>query len=254
MPAPGPLPPRASSPATSSPSACPTAMRSSKPPLRCGSAARRRPRCRGGCRAARPQPCWKFSNPSLVVGGEARLECAQFAAGRFRAGRFFGRTAEQSGGALLEGDDQRRLDRTAQGDPRSSAGGDRHRRPIAAWHSAGVSLLNPGPLYHNAPFIVSHTALFAGGRVTGMVKFDAEETLRLIEANRVQWVNFVPTMMHRIWALPEQCATATTCRACRSCFTWQLRCRLAEGKMDRVAGARSGFWSSMAAPSGRAPA
>jgi bile acid-coenzyme A ligase len=68
----------------------------------------------------------------------------------------------------------------------------------------GASLLNPGPLYHNAPFIVSHTALFAGGRVTGMVKFDAEETLRLIEANRVQWVNFVPTMMHRIWALPEQ--------------------------------------------------
>ncbi|MEV8810474.1 AMP-binding protein, partial [Klebsiella pneumoniae] len=68
----------------------------------------------------------------------------------------------------------------------------------------GTSLLNPGPLYHNAPFILSHYALFAGGRVTGMVKFDAEEALRLIEKNRVQWVNFVPTMMHRIWALPEE--------------------------------------------------
>jgi bile acid-coenzyme A ligase len=67
----------------------------------------------------------------------------------------------------------------------------------------GVHLLNPGPLYHNAPFIVSHTALFAGGRLTGMVKFDAEETLRLIAANGIQWVNFVPTMMHRIWSLPE---------------------------------------------------
>jgi len=66
-----------------------------------------------------------------------------------------------------------------------------------------ISLLNPGPLYHNAPFILSHTGLFAGGRMTGMVKFDAEEALRLIEANRVQWVNFVPTMMHRIWALPD---------------------------------------------------
>jgi bile acid-coenzyme A ligase len=72
----------------------------------------------------------------------------------------------------------------------------------------GVSLLNPGPLYHNAPFIVSHTALFAGGSLTGMVKFDAEETLRLIAANRVQWVNFVPTMMHRIWALPEEIRNA----------------------------------------------
>jgi bile acid-coenzyme A ligase len=69
--------------------------------------------------------------------------------------------------------------------------------------SLGVSLLNPGPLYHNAPFLLSHYGLFAGGRVTGMVKFDAEEALRLIQANRVQWVNFVPTMMHRIWALPE---------------------------------------------------
>jgi bile acid-coenzyme A ligase len=69
--------------------------------------------------------------------------------------------------------------------------------------SRGISLLNPGPLYHNAPFILSHFGLFAGGRVTGMVKFDAEEALRLIAANRVQWVNFVPTMMHRIWALPE---------------------------------------------------
>jgi bile acid-coenzyme A ligase len=67
-----------------------------------------------------------------------------------------------------------------------------------------VSQLNPGPLYHNAPFILSHAALFAGGRLTGMVKFDAEETLRLIEENHVQWVNFVPTMMHRIWALPDE--------------------------------------------------
>jgi bile acid-coenzyme A ligase len=66
-----------------------------------------------------------------------------------------------------------------------------------------TTLLNPGPLYHNAPFTVSHLALFSGGRVTGMVKFDAEETLRLIARDRVQWVNFVPTMMHRIWALPE---------------------------------------------------
>jgi len=70
-----------------------------------------------------------------------------------------------------------------------------------------ASVLNPGPLYHNAPFILSHYALAGGGRLTGMVKFDAEETLRLIEAKRVLWVNFVPTMMHRIWALPEEVRT-----------------------------------------------
>ncbi|TAI61212.1 AMP-binding protein [Bradyrhizobium sp. Leo170] len=68
----------------------------------------------------------------------------------------------------------------------------------------GASLLNPGPLYHNAPFIVSHFALFGGGRLTGLTKFDAEETLRQIETERVQWINFVPTMMHRIWSLPDE--------------------------------------------------
>jgi bile acid-coenzyme A ligase len=30
----------------------------------------------------------------------------------------------------------------------------------------------------------------------------------LIAAERVQWVNFVPTMMHRIWALPEETRSA----------------------------------------------
>ncbi len=68
----------------------------------------------------------------------------------------------------------------------------------------GGALLNPGPLYHNAPFIVSHYALFAGGSVTGMRKFDAEEALRLIDTHRLEWINFVPTMMHRIWSLPEE--------------------------------------------------
>ncbi|WP_368855070.1 AMP-binding protein, partial [Escherichia coli] len=65
-----------------------------------------------------------------------------------------------------------------------------------------------GPLYHNAPFIVSHYALFTGGQLTGLVKFDAEDTLRQIERERVQWVNFVPTMMHRIWALPDEVRNA----------------------------------------------
>jgi bile acid-coenzyme A ligase len=65
-------------------------------------------------------------------------------------------------------------------------------------------MLNPGPLYHNAPFIFSHIALFLGNTVIGMSRFDAEEALRLIETHRVAWVNFVPTMMHRIWSLPPQ--------------------------------------------------
>lgn len=64
-------------------------------------------------------------------------------------------------------------------------------------------ILNPGPLYHNAPFLFTSLALLAGSRVVGMHRFDAEEALRLIERERVQWVCMVPTMMQRIWNLPE---------------------------------------------------
>jgi bile acid-coenzyme A ligase len=65
-------------------------------------------------------------------------------------------------------------------------------------------VLNPGPLYHNAPFTLTHLAMFTGNHVVGMRRFDAAEAMRLIEQYRVNWVNFVPTMMHRIWGLPER--------------------------------------------------
>ena len=70
--------------------------------------------------------------------------------------------------------------------------------------SQGGVMLNPGPLYHNAPFLFTSLALLAGTRVVGMRRFDAEEALRLIERERVEWVCLVPTMMHRIWSLPPE--------------------------------------------------
>lgn len=81
----------------------------------------------------------------------------------------------------------------------------------AAWDPAagvlgmqpGDVLLNPGPLYHNAPFSLMHAGLFVGGHVVNMARFDPAQALEQIARHRVQWVNFVPTMMHRIWRLPE---------------------------------------------------
>lgn len=73
---------------------------------------------------------------------------------------------------------------------------------LAGIPSGGV-MLNPGPLHHNAPFLFTSLALLSGARVVGMSKFDPEETLRLIAREKVQWVCLVPTMMHRIWRLPQ---------------------------------------------------
>ena len=64
-------------------------------------------------------------------------------------------------------------------------------------------MLIPGPLYHNGPFLWAMTALFKGCTVVVTTRFDAEETLRLIETHKVDTVYTVPTMMRRIWALPE---------------------------------------------------
>jgi bile acid-coenzyme A ligase len=68
---------------------------------------------------------------------------------------------------------------------------------------AGGTTLVPGPLYHSGPFITSWNQLLAGGTVVLMSRFDAEQALALIERHRVDWVLFVPTMMQRIWRLPE---------------------------------------------------
>lgn len=66
------------------------------------------------------------------------------------------------------------------------------------------SVLIPGPLYHNGPFSWAMIALFKGNKVTVTTRFDAEETLRLIETEQVDTVYLVPTMMQRIWNLPAE--------------------------------------------------
>lgn len=68
----------------------------------------------------------------------------------------------------------------------------------------GDVILNPGPLYHNAPFHCITMGMFTGATIVEMGKFDALRALELIEEHGVNWVTMVPTMMHRIWQLgPE---------------------------------------------------
>ncbi|HSM95450.1 MAG TPA: AMP-binding protein [Rhizomicrobium sp.] len=64
-------------------------------------------------------------------------------------------------------------------------------------------VLMPGPLYHNGPLVTAFPALMVGAQLVLMPKFDAEETLRLIEKHKATWIYLVPTMMSRIWKLPE---------------------------------------------------
>lgn len=64
-------------------------------------------------------------------------------------------------------------------------------------------MLHPAPLYHSAGFMQMNWGICWGAHVICMVKFDAEEWLRLVEKHKVRWAYLVPTMMSRIWNLPE---------------------------------------------------
>jgi bile acid-coenzyme A ligase len=66
------------------------------------------------------------------------------------------------------------------------------------------TMLMPGPMYHNGPFITSFGGLQIGAPLVLMARFDAETTLREAERHRASWLYLVPTMMGRIWRLPEE--------------------------------------------------
>ena len=62
-----------------------------------------------------------------------------------------------------------------------------------------------GPLYHAAPLAFSLSAPLAyGAGVVLMDGWDAQETLRLVEQHRVTHTHMVPTMFHRLLALPDE--------------------------------------------------
>jgi long-chain acyl-CoA synthetase len=65
-----------------------------------------------------------------------------------------------------------------------------------------------GPLYHAAPLAISLAAPhLVGAGVVLMDRWDAEETLQLIERHHITHTHLVPTMFHRLLALPESTRT-----------------------------------------------
>jgi len=69
---------------------------------------------------------------------------------------------------------------------------------------AAGCMVVPAPLYHNGPIVWSCSAWLAGSHVAVLPRFDAVATLEAIDRYRADTVYLVPTMMKRIWRLPEE--------------------------------------------------
>jgi long-chain acyl-CoA synthetase len=68
---------------------------------------------------------------------------------------------------------------------------------------AGMTYLNPAPLYHSAPQASVAAALRLGSTTVVMEHFDAEQWLALVERYRVTHCQMVPVMFSRLLHLPD---------------------------------------------------
>ncbi|MEJ2133090.1 MAG: AMP-binding protein, partial [Gammaproteobacteria bacterium] len=95
--------------------------------------------------------------------------------------------------------------------PRAGGGGGQAQQGLAgsmsaaAWNPETDRALCTGPGYHAAPLAFNITAPLAMGvGVVMMDRWDAEETLKLIEEYRITHTHMVATMFHRLLKLPEE--------------------------------------------------
>lgn len=73
------------------------------------------------------------------------------------------------------------------------------------WRMAtGKAAVLPTPLHHTAGFAMMTEAVCVGAHLILSPRFDAETVLDQMDRFRANWAFLVPTMMSRIWKLPEQ--------------------------------------------------
>ena len=87
--------------------------------------------------------------------------------------------------------------------PEQSAAAEQMRSMIYGLKPGARALL-PGPLYHSAPNSFGIRSGRLGGALVLMPRFEPEEFLRLVQAERIDTIFMVPTMFIRLMKLPEQ--------------------------------------------------
>jgi bile acid-coenzyme A ligase len=81
------------------------------------------------------------------------------------------------------------------------------RRPAAVYADpllpTGGAAVIPGPMYHTAPFQMSTRSILLGNHTITFPRFDPEATLAAVARTRARYLYAVPTMLSRMWKLPD---------------------------------------------------
>src|ERR671929_182995 len=86
--------------------------------------------------------------------------------------------------------------------PCSRSAGPRPLAPSPTRHGSPGKRSMPAPLYHSAPSVFAQFASQIAELFVLMPRFEAEETLALIERHRIDTVYLVPIMYVRLLKLP----------------------------------------------------
>ncbi|MDF2443817.1 MAG: bile acid-coenzyme ligase [Subtercola sp.] len=74
---------------------------------------------------------------------------------------------------------------------------------VASFVPARAVQLVSGPLFHSAPFTYAMRGLMTGHTLVILPRFDERRVLDAIGRHRITWAPLVPTMMNRLWRLPQ---------------------------------------------------
>ncbi|MBU1374847.1 MAG: AMP-binding protein [Alphaproteobacteria bacterium] len=156
-----------------------------------------------------------IAGPEIQVVGRPRLSVADLLAASDDAGPLPDRIALHAN-ALTSGGSTGRPKLIVSNEPAAVMEGK-----ISSWRVGPDSIsVVPGPLYHSGPWGGAFTTLMAGGRLVVLPRFEPEAVLQAVATHRATWLYQVPTMMGRIWRLPDDVKAAYDLSSLQS--VWHL--------------------------------
>ena len=188
--------------------------------------------------AAEQSSLIELADPVLVVGDAPGGGRPHVDGGAALGDAMLGRAAAGRRLPVVEGDVLRRQHRRAEADRRRARRHVDPAGPKVAGLLPELTQIVSGPLYHNSAFFWGAQGLHIGHHLVVLPRFDAEQVLATIDRHRVELAVFAPTMMRRIWLLPDEVKASYDVARCGSSYTPRRRARTGSSRRGSTGSAR----------------